>query len=259
MYADSIKYSVSASNLPQLSACLPHLVFDIFPKLTARLTPPHKPTATRSADPLADSLAGLSLAVKPAAILDSDIAAFYQSLYLLYLICHLADLAAYHSALLAFTSPPPPPTAPKSTPESWDQPDDVTTGDSLERSSLHPLFAYTQRVFAALAATNYAAFARLVPPADIGSVSSPADKLVASLPASDTLSDPMRTPYTPPALHLAVARLAVPRLREQAWPALAKSYKVFTDYEWLARALLFAPGDVTGVKAFIKSKGVQLA
>lgn len=210
-------------------------MFDILPQLASALAPPPPSSAP---DPLADSLATLSLTGQGAAVVDSNTTVLYQSLYLLYLICHLADLAGYHSALLAMSAPRPPPTPPSPlTPDAWDKPEPASEPDA-QVTPLQPHLAYTQRVFAALAANNYAAFAKLVPPAG---------------------SPRPEAGCAPSGLHLAVARLAIPRLREQAWPAIAKSYKVLTDLEWLGRALLFAPGDVDGVRAFLKGKGVAFA
>lgn len=191
-----------------------------------------------------------------------ELVVLYQSLYLLYLICHLSDLAAYHSAFLAFTAPPSSPPEPTATPDAWDDPEEASTASADAASqSLHPHFAYTQRVFAALAANNYAAFAKLVPPAAPTQVlsSQAGTARLSPAPANGNPHTSSQASYAPTALHLAVARLAIPRLREQAWPALAKSYKVFTDYEWLGRALMFPPGDKEGVKAFLGGKGIAVA
>ena len=261
VYIDSVRYSLSSSNLPQLSACLPHLVFDILPKVATAPPPPLPPRSTpASSDALSNSLADLSLGDQDQKVLDEETVVRYQSLYLLYLICHLADLAAYPSALLAFTAPPPLARVPTDTPDAWDDTqEEPATNIEPKSYPVHPHFAYTQCVFAALAANNYAAFAKLVPPATASPVLAASDARPPSTePTSNVKIDSAPTSYVPPALHLAVARLAIPRLREQAWPAIAKSYKVFTDYEWLGRALLFPPGDAEGVMTFLKGKGLAV-
>lgn len=241
VYIDSIRLAVDSANLPQLNATLPHFVFDILPKLAALPPPVDQP----GGDPLVDALAGLSLKIGPMR-LSAELVAFYQSLYLLYLICHLADLAAFHSTLSSF-APTTQSQAPLAAPP--------TLASSAAPMSAHLL--YTQRVFAALASSNYVAFSRLVPAPSSRHARQPIasrEHVTSFAPVINSATGG----YLPSELHLFIARLAVPRVREQAWAALVKSYKVFTDHEWLGRALLFASDEQEEVKAYLKGKGVAV-
>ena len=99
-----------------------------------------------------------------------------------------------------------------------------------------PSVTLVTQVYLALLHHNYAAFGRLLRPdgTDLISVDKRQRILIAT---------------------------ATERMREQAWTSIGRSYKLFSDLEWLARALLFDSGaeGIAGVKAFLVGKGKEVA
>lgn len=94
MYESSVRLAILSQNWQQLGACLPHLLFVIYPKLASVSA---QSTSSTSLD---QSLHSLSLA--PPTFIQLPDQAYYQSLYLLYTVCYLMDLTSFHSTLSTF-------------------------------------------------------------------------------------------------------------------------------------------------------------
>lgn len=208
--------------MQQLQTCLPHLVFSVHPSL---LLPPPTTPAISKLD-VADELASLSLAPPPStAVIIPELHSFYQSLYLLQLISYLAELSAFHTALSTF----------------------VPSSSSSSTSNLPPDLQFVNQIYTCLISSNYTSLSRLIYPPT--SAFAPRTKIT-----SDTSLPPL-SPVVKLNLQLSVIRSSIPKWRERAWERIERSYKVFDDFAWLGRALLFEEGDEKGVKEFLKAKG----
>ncbi|KAL8292371.1 hypothetical protein RQP46_001837 [Phenoliferia psychrophenolica] len=102
---------------------------------------------------------------------------------------------------------------------------------------LPPPLALSHAFYSALLTSNHLSLSRLLAPA-------------FTPPPSP---NPLSTEKEDERLQLAIVLGALPRLRHQVWEPIARSYKVFTDLEWLAKVLLFPPGNEgeDAVKAFL--------
>lgn len=205
VYESSVRCSLEAHNLQQLSACLPNLILELYPVLlsASTLTPAISSLAIDDSTPAANSLA-------PTTPLAHRFA-YFSSLYLLYIICTLGDLPSFHPTLSTL----------------------LGTGHLAPTS---PSVTLVTKIYLALLHQNYAAFGRLLRPDETDSIS----------------ADPRQ--------RILIAT-ATERMREQAWIAIGRSYKQFSDLEWLGRMLLFDSGaeGEAGVQAFLVSKGKEVA
>lgn len=198
VYESSVRCSLEAHNLQQLSACLPNLIVELYPILLSPTTLDSALEALHIDDtaPVARPLPlGPSLA---------DRFVYFSSLYLLYNICTLHDLPSFHPTLASLNS-----------------------NGHLPPSS--PTVALVTKVYSALLNKNYSAFGRLLDVDDGDAIDRRQRILIAT---------------------------ATERMREQAWISIGRSYKQFTDLEWLGRMLLFdsdAERDAK-VKAFLVMK-----
>lgn len=183
----------------------------IYPKLASLAA--ESPSSASSLDQCLNSL---SLSPAPPIHLPNQ--AFYQSLYLLYTVCHLVDLPSFHSTLSTF------------------QPD----------SDL----SLAQQVYFATLTSNFVQLYRLLHP-DTSLDLNP--HVSAILPPFPPALPPL-TPLAKRSLEIAIIQTGIPRWRETAWSSIARSYKDFGDLEWLGRALLFAPDYRIGVEDFVKRK-----
>ncbi|KAI5477914.1 hypothetical protein MNV49_005807 [Pseudohyphozyma bogoriensis] len=226
VYETSILYSISGENWPQLAACLPHLVLEIYPAIlaTSHSTATPSQSSAPTTEALTSTLSTLSLFSSPFSPTTST-HAYYFSLYLLYLTLHLSDLSAYHATLPLLQ--PPQPT--------------------------HPALIFSHRVYTALLTGNYVALSKLLYPASSNST--------PYVPTPTPYRTPSSSPSSPPDdFQLSLILPSLPRVREKAWSTLEKSYKVARDFEnleFMARMLLFEDG-VKGreeTKAFLRAKG----
>lgn len=142
----------------------------------------------------------------------------FLGLYLTYLTTHLSDLPSFRSVLATSL-----PSAP---------------------SPLPAPLALAHAIYAALLSSNHLALSRILAP-----ILAPPTSTDSNWEESDSSADER--------LQLAIVVGALPKLREQVWRPLERSYKTFTDLAWLARVLLFPPGEEgeTAVKEFLVAKG----
>lgn len=222
MYEASVRTAIKAENWQQLGACLPHLVLDIHPLLAGEAPPsqPSSSTPEASTIPLAESLASLSLS--PSSSPPNGAPSLSARLYFISL--YLLHLLCHHTATSLTTFHSTLSLFP-SLPPAASPPSPGSAHMALARATYH-----------ALLATNYVLFARLMWP-----------------PPPSTDDD-----APPDAYQLAILRSAVPAMREKAWVALEKGYKMAGDFEdlvWLGKVLMFAPEEEREVRAFLESKG----
>ncbi|KAK4702800.1 hypothetical protein P7C70_g3423, partial [Phenoliferia sp. Uapishka_3] len=220
VYESSVRYSILADNWSQLAACLPNLVFEIHPALFAQ-APIRNASAT-----LDSALSSLSLAPTPPNPTPPASHVLFLSLYLTYLTTHLSDFASFRSVL--------------------------HTSFSIIPSPLSAPLLLSHSIYAALLTSNYLALSRLLLP--IFSPSKPSSSTETWEETEDAEKEADQS------LQLAIVVGALPRLREQFWEPIAKSYKNFSDLRWLANVLLFPPGEEgeKDARDFLVRKGKNL-
>lgn len=228
VYESSARLAISSGDMQQLQTCLPHLVFSLHPSLL--LPPPNAPIPSKS--DIVDELASLSLAPitsTGSSMIIPELHSFYQSLYLLQLISYLSELSSFHTVLSTFLHSNP------------------STSGSSSSSNLPTDLQFVNQIYTCLISSNYTSLSRLIYPPT--STFTPRTKLISPN------SLPPLSPTVKLNLQLSVIRSSIPNWRERAWERIERSYKVFDDFNWLGRALLFEEGDERGVKEFLKSKG----
>ncbi|GAA5844779.1 hypothetical protein JCM9279_002917 [Rhodotorula babjevae] len=228
-YTASVLLAIYASNDPQLSSSLPHLV----QALHSRPSRADSVASTSTAPPasLDTALAHLSLA--PADSPSMDERAFFISLFLLH--AHL--LPAFTTLATPST---PSTTSTSSNPPSSFLPtlfallrsSDLPPPTSLYPSPQHPSphITHLLALYHALLRPSSASLARLFSPAHVP-------------PLPPTVAALARTLHLPSSFHPTSALLwrAAPRVRDALlWPPLRRAYKFPPDpVEWVAHGLLF--------------------
>ncbi|BGP16907.1 hypothetical protein JCM10213_007351 [Rhodosporidiobolus nylandii] len=230
VYQASALLSLFASNTPQLSSSLPHLVLH----LHAQQYSPPPPAASQPDEALASNLAALSLT--PSSPADAATRAFFLTLHLLH--SHL--LPAFTSVGTPSTpsavgSASPPTSAFLPTLNSLlslcDLPLPAWQDGSRSHTDSH--IAFLLSLYTALLRNSYFSLARL-----LSRVPSPPPAVTAHLSALHLPTPSSSPPYNPlAALFLSHA----PMLRAtRIWPTLEKAYRFPPDPAgWLSGGLLF--------------------
>jgi hypothetical protein len=227
VYEASALLSLFASNNPQLSSSIPHLVQALHPALSTLPSSSFRPDRPEIA--LESSLSALSLSSTPP---HPATRAFFVSLHLLH--SHLLPaftspagpatpssafsaspslssfLPALHSLLAASSLPPP----------SW---------RNRTRYHSNPHIAFLLSLYTALVRNSYTSLARL---------------LSSLPPPPSSVSSHLVALHLPPSsfnLLASLLRTSVPALRtHRFWPGVQKAYKFPPDRTaWLAKGLLF--------------------
>ncbi|GAA5891711.1 hypothetical protein JCM6882_006177 [Rhodosporidiobolus microsporus] len=250
VYEASALLSLFASNNPQLSSSLPHLVHDLHPALSATSPVP-------STDTLVDSFTSLSLASRPPP--DAATRAFFLALHLLH--SHL--LPAFTSSSLSSPAPSTPSTLSSSSPplstflptllallSSSHLPPPSPLSPPTARTHHNPHITLLLRLYTSLLHSSHVFLSRL---------------LSALPPPPPGVAAHLKALHLPPSFDplAALLRSHTAALRERRiWPVLEKAYRLppmaGADKvgEWVGRGLLFElDARLDGVCADERSNG----